>query len=316
MNRRLEIVAELLGQKGLRLDAMNSAFIDTELQAVEAQAYKVEYEDLKLRLFVPAKKDVPEGAETFAFKVWDVFGQADWLSNYAEDLPEQSIRAEKRVGKVEGIGNAYSYSVQDLRACAMTGLPLDRELAETAMRTHEEKVDTAGSFGDSARGFLGFCNHPDVAVMSPTADWDSATGEQMLLDLHRMAMQIVEVTKGKFAPDTLLLPLKHYNIISRKPVNDNLDVRSTVLNVFMDQTKFIKRIEWFNQLSTANAAGTGGRALCYKYDPRVVQIVIPMEPVQHEPERRGLRYVKAIESRFGGVIVRQPLALVYMDLDV
>lgn len=315
MNRRLEIVAQLLGQEGVRMDAMNSAFIDQELQAVEAQAYKVEYEDLKLRLFIPLKKDVPAGAETFAFKVWDVFGQADWLSNYAEDLPEQAIRADKRVGKVEGIGNAYSYSVQDLRAAAMTGLPLDRELAETAMRTHEEKVDSAGALGDGPRGFFGFVNHPDVAVMQPTADWDSATGEQMLLDLHRMSHQIAETTKGKFAPDTLLLPMNRFNQISIKPVNANLDVRATVLNVFLEQTKFIKRVEWYNQLATAAANG-GSRALCYKYDPRVVQLVIPMEPVQHEPERKGLRYVKAIESRFGGVIVRQPLAMVYMDLDV
>lgn len=315
MNRRLEIVAELLGTKGLRLDAMNSAFIDQELQAIEAQAYKVEYEDLKLRLFVPKKGDVPEGAETFAFKIWDVFGQADWLSNYAEDLPEQAIRCEKRVGKVEGIGNAYSYSVQDLRAAAMTNMPLDRELAETAMRTHEEKVDTAGSFGDTSRGFLGFCNHPDVSVMTPTADWDSATGSQILLDLHRMTHQIVEATKGKYQPDTLLLPLNRYNQISVKPVNASLDVRTTVLNVFLEQTKFVKRVEWFAPLATAGANSLS-RALCYKYDPRVVQVVIPMEPVQHEPERRGLRYVKAIESRFGGVIVRQPLAMVYMDLDV
>lgn len=312
MNRRLQIVAELLGTAGIRADAMNAAFIDTELEAVEAAAYAVEYEDLKLRLFVPKKGDVPEGAETFSFKVWDVFGQADWISSYSEDLPESSIRVSKRVGKIEGIGNAYSYSVQDLRACAMTGLALDREEAQVAMRVHEEKVDEAGSLGDTKRGFLGFCNHPDVAVMDATVDWDSATGVQMLDDLHRMAVQVIETTKGKIVPDTLLLPLNKYNQISRKLVNSAADVRSTVLNVFLEQTKYIKRIEWFGRLLTASETGAE-RALCYKYDPSVVQIVIPMEPVQHEPERRGLRFRKAIESRFGGVIVRKPLGMVYMD---
>jgi hypothetical protein len=313
MNRRLEIVAELLGAQGVRMDStFNSAFIDQELESVEQAAYKVEYEDLKLRLFVPKKSDVNEGAETFSFKIWDVFGQADWISSYSEDLPESSIRVRKVSGKIEGIGNAYSYSVQDLRAAAMANVALDREEAEVAARVHEEKVDEAGSLGDSSRQFFGFCNHPDVSVISATADWDSATGEQMLLDLHRMAMEIVEQTKGKIVPDTILLPLNKYNIISRKAVNTAGSTRDTVLDVFLAQTKFVKRVEWFNRLVDASETGAE-RALCYKYDPTVVQLVIPMEMIQHEPERRGLRYRKALESRFGGVIVRKPLGMIYMD---
>jgi hypothetical protein len=313
MNRRLQIVSELLGEKNIRLDSFNSAFIDQELEAVEAAAYKVEYEDLKLRLFVPKKGDVPEGAETFSFKIWDVFGQADWASSYSEDFPEAAIRVRKVVGKVEGITNGYSYSVQDLRAAAMTGLALDREEAQVAMRVHEEFVDEKGSIGDSPRGFFGFVNHPDVSVMSVTADWDSATGEQLLLDLHRMSMQVVEQTKGKIVPDTILMPLNRYNLICRKAVNTAGSTRDTVMDVFMAQTKYIKRIEWFNRLDTASDTGAE-RAICYKYAPDVLQLVVPMEPTQHEPERRGLRYRKAIESRFGGVIVRKPLGIVYMDI--
>jgi hypothetical protein len=69
---------------------------------------------------------------------------------------------------------------------------------------------------------------------------------------------------------------------------------------------------WSNALETLSATGAK-RALAYKRDGKVVQLCIPMEPVQHEPEKRGLYWTRPIESRFGGCLVRQPLAMAYMD---
>ena len=65
-------------------------------------------------------------------------------------------------------------------------------------------------------------------------------------------------------------------------------------------------------MNDAGVAGVG-RAVCYKKDESIVALVIPMETLQHEPQKNGLMYEVPLEMRFGGVIVRQPKALVYMD---
>lgn len=303
-----EIVGELLPH----LDAGTSLFIDQQLEAMEAEAYKTIYQDLKMRQLLPLKSDVNPGAETFAYRVLDVFGRADFISNYANDLPETGVRGEKKVGKVEGIGNAYSYSTQDLRAAAMNNVGLDAELAQAAMRAHEERVDDAAATGDSQRGFVGFFNHPDPTVMAATASWASATGPQMLSDLRRMESKVAEQTKGKFLPTTIVLSMAKYNTIADKPVDTAGSVQDTVLQVFLRGAKFVREIVWNDRLLTLSATSTD-RAVCYCKDPKVAQLCVPMEPQQGEPEKRGLRWVRPIESRFGGALVRQPLAIVYMD---
>lgn len=301
-----EIIAKLLPH----LDAANSLFIDQQLESLEAVAYDVLYQDLNMRTLLPLKTDINPGAETFGFRLLSAFGRADWISNYADDLPEVALRGEKRTGTIEGIGNAYSYSTQDLRAAAMNNVSLDPELARAAMRVHEEKIDTVAALGDNNLGFVGFFNHPDVTVLTATADWDTATGLQMLSDLRRLESRINEQTKGRFNPTTLVLPMNKYNQISDTPVNTFQT--QTVREVFMAGAKFIREIVTNDRLLTASSTGAE-RAVAYAKDPQVVQLAIPLEPVQGEPEKRGLRWVRAIESRYGGIIMKYPVACVYLD---
>jgi hypothetical protein len=309
--KNLEIVGELMSGEP-HFDAASSLFIDQQLEAMEAAAYRVEYQDLKMRQLLPLKTDVPAGAETFAYRILDVFGRADFISNYASELPEAGVRGEKRVGKVEGIANAYSYSTQDLRAAAMANVGLDAEISQGAMRAHEERVDETAASGDTGLGFVGFFKHTDVTIMASTLDWDSASGVQMLGDLRRMESKVSEQTKGKHLPTTIVLPMNKYNQAADKPVDTAGSVQDTVLTVFLRGAKYVREVVWNDRLLTLSATGAE-RAMCYSKDPRVCQLVIPMEPQQGEPEKRGLRWVRPIESRFGGAIVRQPLAIVYMD---
>lgn len=309
MTRRT-VVRELLNDT--RTDAMHGAFIEQQLQSIEAAVYEVKYPELKARTFFPLKTDVNEGAETFAYRISDYFGEAEFIAHYADDLPMTGYRTDKRVGRVEGIGNAFSYSVQELRAAAMAGTSLDSELAKAAMRVHERKVDNTAAFGNDALGFAGGLRHPDVAVLTAAAPWATATPQQILADLHRMANSIVEDSKGVWVPDTLGMDIAHYNLINSTLLEPTGDTGTTILRAFLNTNAYVKQAEYWHKFATASDTG-GARALCYQRSGEVVQLVIPMEPRMHEPEKRGLRYVRPIESRFGGVIVRQALAMRYMD---
>lgn len=300
--------------KRLTLDDKLSAFLEQELQAVEAEMYRVEYLDLRARRFLPLNTSVPAAAETYAYRVWDVFGEAVWAANYANGIPNTAVRGEKIVGKVEGLLAGYSYSTQDLRAAAMAGVPLETELAAAAMEAIERKVDRTAALGDSARGFVGFANHPNPTLLAATASWanPATTTDQILSDLMRLAKRMRSDTSEIHSPDTLLLPTDAYDALATRLLNTANSNGDTVLSAFVKTNPWIKSVESWPRLNTAGTGGVG-RAIAYKKDKKVVDLVIPMEPLQHAPQQVALNYHVPIESRFGGVRVRQPKAIVYMD---
>lgn len=300
--------------KQLTVDDKYAAFLEQELQAVEAKMYRVEYPDLRARKFIPLKSDVAPGDETFAYWVWDVFGEAVWAANYANGVPTTAVRGEKIIGKTEGILAGYSYSTQDLRAAGQANRPLETDLANAAMAAIERKVDRVAALGDAARGFLGFANHPNPTLLSATASWSNpgTSVDTIFADLMRLVKRMRSDTVEIFSPDTLLLPTDAYDAIATRLLNTANPSGDTVLSAFLKTNPWVKSVESWPRLATAGVAGVP-RAICYKKSSDIVALVIPMEPLQHEPQKVALNYHVPVESRFGGVIVRQPKAVVFMD---
>lgn len=304
------IVEQLIGSDE-RFDAKIGAFIDQQLEAMEAAIYRTEYTDLKAREHLPLKTDVPMGATTFAYFIWDAFARADFVANYSDELPNTAIRGEKKVGKIESIANEYSYSSADLRAAQMTGLPLDSELAIAAARAHEERVDQTALLGHSGLGFVGFFKDPSIAIINAAGVWASATGVAMLNDMLALLDKVVTQSNGKHAANRMVLDLVSYRLANRTLVNSAGSTSDTVLAAFNKIAPQVT-VAWDVNLATASGAA-GKRAVAYLRDPKVVSLVLPMEVQVGEPEKRGLSYVRTLESRFGGSALRQPLACAYME---
>lgn len=308
MNKNKQIL-----ENELRLDASYSAFLDQDLQAMESELYRMEYADLKARQWFPMKTDVPAGAETFAYRVLDVFGRAEFIASWSDELPTAALRAEKRVGNVETIGNGFHYSKQDLRAAAMTGMQLDRELASAQMRAHEELFDTTALLGKPELGFIGLFRHPDVTVLNASVDWDNGatTGVQILADLRALVNQVLTQSKGRFRVTQIVLPMSSYLAAEAKPMGADYAVATNPLAVFTQTSGGIS-VDWDRNLETASNAGAK-RAVAFLKSPSVAQLVQPLAPEIGEPQLQNLVYKRTIESRCGGGILRQPLAMAYMD---
>lgn len=305
MNKNKQILNEL------RLDVAYSAFLDQDLQAMESELYRTEYADLKARQWLPMKTDVPAGAETFAYRVLDLFGRAEFIAPWSDELPTAGLRVEKKVANVETIGNAFHYSKQDLRAAAMTGMSLDREFAAAQMRAHEELFDTTALLGKPELGFIGFFRHPDVTVLN-MSDWDNGatTAATILSDLRALVNQVMIQSKGRFAVTQIVLPMTSYLVAESKAMGVDYASADNPLSVFR-RTSGIA-VDWDRNLETASNSG-GKRAVAYFKSPLVGQLVQPLAPEIGEPQLQNLVYKRTIESRTGGSILRQSLAVVYGD---
>lgn len=307
-----QIAAYIAQHSGMRLDAAQTATLARQLEYVKAQLYNVKYPAFQARNFIPVSTEVPNGAETITYRQWDQYGMAKVVANAADDIPLVDVVAREFTTKVKSLADGYTFSVQDLRAIAQSGQPIDTMKAMAARRAMEAAMDEVAAFGLPEAGMMGFVNHPNVPLVSPdTGSWASATDAQILADLNKLVKAVVTATKGIHKPDTILLDTDTFEYLASKPVG--ADLQKTLLRVFLDSNPHIRNIDSWHKLDTADAAGTGPRAVCYLRDPEVLQLEIPQDFEQFPPQARNLAFIVPCHARIGGTVIRYPLAMAYMD---
>lgn len=318
---RLDAMLQALG---IKEDAKFTAALSQQLEHVRSKVYDIKYPELKARMFIPVDNSVNPGAETVAYYQWDAYGMADIIANYATDLPMVSALAEKFTSPVEGLGQAYDYSIQDLRRSAMSGMPLEMKKAAAARRGVELRIDDIACTGNAKAKLPGFINNANVSVLAATSDGTSAkwlaadraavtdkAPADIRADIAVAIQTIIDNTKGVFRPNTMLLPEKqfsHLELAQNSAASDK-----TVLDFIRANMRDLQMIEPWYKLSTADAAGTGPRMVIYKRDPEVLELVIPQEFEQFPAQVKNLTFMVPCHARIGGVVVYQPLAIVFTD---
>jgi len=314
----------MLDEIGLKLDAKYTSALQLQLEHVRAQTYDIKYPELKARKFIPVDNSVNPGAETVSYYQWDHFGMADVIANYANDLPQVSALAEKYTNPVEGLGDSYDYSIQDMRRSAMSGMPLEMHKAQAARRGMELRIDDIAATGYAKSKMKGLLNNANVTVATAASDgtstkWlaaDRVTSSDkapadIKQDLNTAVNTVWTATLEIFQPDTILLPTAQMGHIMQAAVNSYSEV--TILRSFLANNPFINMMDSWYKLATADAAGTGPRMVTYKRSSEVLELVIPQEFEQFPAQVRNLTFMVPCHARVGGVVIRYPLAVLYTD---
>lgn len=307
-------IARAVGQLlGWREDAYETAVLARQLDYVQAETYRVEYDELKARRFIPTAGDVPVGAKTFTYRQWDRFGMANVIHDYANDFKSVGVFAKEFTQKCEDVGDFYEYSLHDLEAAALSNTPLDSEMANAARMAIELAIDNIAAIGDPESGLPGFVNFENVPLVAlPNGDWQNVatTTEEILEDMRFMAAAQVDNTHELHPPDTMILDPESFELVAGRAVGQNLD--RTILSVFLATNPHIRSVEQWRKLTTAGADG-GPRIMCYQRNPRVVQLQIPREFTQLPVQQLAAMFRTYCLARVGGVSWRLPLAAAYAD---
>jgi len=302
------------GFKSINLDAAGDIFFARQLEYVQARVYEYQYAALKAYQYIPINYNVPAGAEYVTATGFQSVGRARIINSYADDLPEAGILGTQLTNPVVSIGTSYRYSHQEIRAAQYANISLSLRLAEAARRANEQLVNDLAIAGDPTTGQYGLINNPNVPTVVVPADgtgattqWANKTSEQILRDLNLIVNQVVVNSNGVERPNTLLLPLDQFTLISSTPRSMNSDM--TILQYFLLNNPFIKTVDWLAQLS---GAGTGGTdvMLAYDRDENKLAMQIPMAFTQYPPQERNLEFVIPCESRFGGVTIYYPQSVI------
>ena len=301
---------------GKRLDAVQTVNLRRALEHVRSQTYDKHYPDLKGRTFVPTDNSVPTGAESVVYDSYEELGEAEITTSYADDAPMVDVRADSTVLRIRGMQTKYAYTLQELRAAAMSGSGLIPRKALAARKAIEQKHNKIILLGDARWHLKGLFNlsgvvtYATVAGDSTSKDWANKTPLEILADMFAMENAISTATEDAEHPNTLILPLSRHKIVKQTPMGDGMP--GTILQFFLNNSDHIKDVFNSTELES-NSLWTGRRMAAYKRDPEYIQYVEPQPFEQLMPEHSGMRTTTVCHSRTGGVQAMYPKSICYGD---
>lgn len=294
------------------LDAVESAFFTGQLEHIKAQTYDIVYPALRARDFIPVSGDAGPGAMTITYRQFDRVGMAALITAYAKDLPRADITGKPFTSPVESLGIVYGWSLQEIRAAAMAGLPLSQKKSNAAREGTADKEELLAAFGNSDTGLRGFLNHPNVPQASVAGGtWASkvaATPEALLTDLNEHYSSIVTVSKGTEKPNMVILPPTQHVTLGQTRLPDT---SITLKDFWLGSHPGVSMDDW--QQVVGAGVGDTDRMVMYTKDPNRLTFEIPQEFEQLEVQVEGLDFEVPCHARNGGVIIYRPLSVAYRD---
>lgn len=303
---------EAVNWASYNMDANEGVIFARQLEYVESKAYDVKYPTLKARELFPVDYSVPTGAQTYTYRMYDHQGVFSLITNYSDDFKRVNVTGVEVTGKIHSFGAAVEYSVQDVRAAAMAGVPLQDHEVRAARRASEQKLDDIVLNGEAAGNLYGIMTHPNIpnaavpAGVSTTTPWSTKTPDEILFDMNDIVTDMIDLTKGVEAPDTLILPHAQYELINNTARSSTSD--TTILQFFLKNNAHIKKVESWYKLKGAYA-GPLDVMIAYRNDPEVIEVVIPQEFELFPAQPKNMSFNIPCHARFGGVRVRYPLAI-------
>jgi hypothetical protein len=290
-------------------------FLERQLEYIRPQVFETVYADIKYPTILPVTSEAGNAAQTFTYRVMDSTGDFRLLADAADDLPRADISQVEKSINIRSFGGSFGYTVQELRAAQMANIALEQRRAAAVRRAYEEKVEEVAMFGEASASLAGFFNNATVDVLTANK-WftDSGTTAQEMLELLNYGVTaIVNGSKMKEQPDTILMPYEDFRVVSTQRNSDSSDV--TVLEYFLRTNPYITSIEPINQLDKDNSGLSTNRMVVYKRDPQKVQLHIPQPLELFPPQQRGLEFIVPAHARVGGVAIYFPKSVVYVQND-
>jgi len=304
------------------MDASESVNYARELLRIRAAVFEVKYPELKAMALIPKNTEVSDTDEQYAYRVSREYGMTALGSSYQGTAPRADVSSSESTPQgIKPITASYGFDFQEAKVAARLGNQLPQRKANAARKAIAQEINRILTFGDSTKygiamqGLLTLSGTevytvPNGAGASPT--WALKTSDEILADMNAIVTQIVVNSNDVEHPDTMLLPLASYHLISTRRLGDGSDV--TILKHFLANSPHITTVEPWYALDAAPAGQwTGKRMMVYHKSPDVLESLVPVEFDQFAPQVRDMETITNCHARCGGVVVYRPKAIAYGD---
>ncbi len=296
-------------------DAGEGAFLERDLELIEARVYEYKLRELKFRRLFPVSNE-GMGSDTIAYDIVRGAGIARIIANGADDLPRADTFVDRFYAVVRPVGISFGYTTQELRNAAFANKPLEAMRGAAARRGMEEKLSDLAWNGDSAFNIVGILDNPNIPqsqVAAPASGSDKSwsggdkTPLEIIADITGAISDIVTNTNQVHRPDTLVLPVAQYEYLVKTPYSNRVPM--SIMRYLIDPLNKVglTTIEQAPELASTGPASED-QMLLYEKTDEVLQFRIPMELRAMPPEQRNLEFLINMEAECAGLVVRYPLA--------
>lgn len=302
------------------LDADQTVFFKRQLEYIKAQTYDIKYPNLLATTVFPVSTEAGPGAESITYEQFDSIGIMKFISDYADDLPRSDVKGKQFSIIVQSLGGSYGWSVQEIRAAAFANRNLTQMRAKACRRSNDQKVNKIGWFADGTAdwaGLTGILFHPNTTKsVAPNGSWlVPASADNIIEDVNFLINNIVDITNGVEAADTVLMPVAQYSHIASTPRSTLSD--TTILN-FLKSVHPGVTFGVINELKNVTpnprtGTGSANLMLAYARDPDKLTFEIPVIYEEFPAQERNLSYVIPAHSRNAGFNIYYPLSIHQVD---
>ena len=145
-------------------NAQALGYLTNNLQSVQARIEEILYTEARYPEFIAMAAGVPQGANTYSYRVVDRAGRGRFISHDGTDAPSAQVGVRNVPYQIEYGGIVPSWSRRDLALAQFAGIPLDMETMDAATNGALDHIEQVIVIGDEIRGFSGFANHSEVST--------------------------------------------------------------------------------------------------------------------------------------------------------
>jgi hypothetical protein len=300
----------------------NVSFAVQQTAHIESQVYRVRYPELDYASMIPVDTSAQDWTKTVTYFSMNGAGKARWISGNGKDVPVVGTSMEKHETSVYTAGIGYSFGYEEVNHARMAGVSLESEMASYARRASEELIYNAAFEGDSEKNMEGLFSYTGVPTESTPADgasssalWSAKTPDQILRDINKLLIGMASATRQIEMADTLIMPIERFQSLASVRLTDT---SMTILewirsnNVYTATTGAALTIRGMRNLLT-KGAGSTARMIAYRRSPEVLKMHVPMPHMFLPLQVEGLQFTIPGIFRLGGLDIRLPYAVRYMD---
>jgi len=302
-------------------NAQAMTFLTNNLQAVQAFVEEILYTDFRLDDYFPILTTIPEGATTYSFKRTNSYGRGKFIDNSGREANSASVSLENIPYGLNYAGIIPSWTLEDLRAAAFAGIPLDTKTIAAGTEGCLDHIEIVGLVGDSSRGLVGLTNSSDIPAANELKTIANMTPDEMVEFVQRNVSGIISQTAEVMSRViktglTLYLPLAQETLIGDTKLSD--DASKTVWEYVKTNNQWTRRTgQELKMVTVAELAGAGAggtdRALFGFNHERIMEMAMPIQPRVIQTINTHFGVDAPMEYKISGLNVKRGSAMRYAD---
>ena len=300
------------------------AFLVDQAAHIEPEVYRTKYPDIQYHDLVPIDMSANEYASNVTHFSMDMVGRAEFINQRTSEVPTVETHGARHIVRVESIGAGYDYTLEEIGQAMMLGIALTTDKAMASRRAAEEFMDDLVLMGSEDQAWDGLLNsslptHSDAANNAAASSrfWNQKSGSEIIRDVNSALSGLWAESRTVELADHVLLPPRPYEYIANTPRSDDSDmsIYEWIMkhNLYTARTGNRLTIREVRGLEAASETNGNGRLIAYRKDPTVLKLHLPMPLRYFAPQVRGFRYVVPAMLRTGGLEIRRPKAIRYLD---